>query len=197
MAPDAGTARELADRLRGVGIEAPDEASGEAEAWRRCLAELCSAYLGKSAATAPSEPLSKKARTSAVPAAPEPLPGDLQLGVLRVRAESYRRRSFELRCELEGVMHRQALIEQQAAEDPIIGLRSLGDFVACLRKVHAGCAEALEEEELLAASDEPPRDLSAPPPADVGDLVDSLKAACDRLAPVPTAPSTTAHEVRR
>mmetsp|Transcript_3388 Transcript_3388/g.6790 ORF Transcript_3388/g.6790 Transcript_3388/m.6790 type:complete len:175 (-) Transcript_3388:114-638(-) len=164
---------DLAARLRGVGVEAPPPSGGE-EAWRSCLAELCGAYLGE-AQSAGAHPFA-------------PLTADQQLEALRLKEEAYRRRSSDLRRELDLAARREATLRERVAEDPVLEKRSLGDLVACLRAVREGCVKAAAEEERAAGpAPEPPfvgeNPQEARDPSDLGDLLATLEAARVALAP--------------
>mmetsp|Transcript_48011 Transcript_48011/g.89897 ORF Transcript_48011/g.89897 Transcript_48011/m.89897 type:complete len:187 (+) Transcript_48011:55-615(+) len=181
---------DLAGRLRAAGVEPPADAlagstQAQDEAWRKCLEQLCEVYLG---CQAPSSSVDQGAEsTGAASEAMDedgglpPLPAEDQLSALRLRAESCRRRNFDLRCELDFAVRREGLLQRCAAEDPIMSLRSLSDFISCLRSVKDGCNLAAGELEL--ESDQSAMSVD-PVERPFGEVVEMLQAARERLAPL-------------
>jgi len=104
----------------------------------------------------------------------------MQLGALRIKADSYRRRNLELRRELDCLVRRESLLRSRAADDPIINLRSLEEFIACIESVRQSCELAVEEGEL--DSDDDLMDCDGENRS-FGDVLSKLQAARDRLLP--------------
>uniref|UniRef100_A0A7S0ZTJ1 Uncharacterized protein n=1 Tax=Noctiluca scintillans TaxID=2966 RepID=A0A7S0ZTJ1_NOCSC len=125
--------RHLRDRMRCVGVEAPNS-SDDAVVWRRCVADLCAEYLRGSSVPEVEGGL---ASVSDLPKSQE-----LHVAALNGTVEMYRRANFDLRCELDFAVRREALLQETANADPVVNLRSLDDFVVCLKKVDRACAEA-------------------------------------------------------
>mmetsp|Transcript_61328 Transcript_61328/g.142697 ORF Transcript_61328/g.142697 Transcript_61328/m.142697 type:complete len:162 (-) Transcript_61328:49-534(-) len=150
----------LAERLQAVGVEAPPAPGSPGctdEAWRRCLAELCAAYLGS---RAPEEPVV--------------LSTEQQLQALHLRAEAFRQRNFNLRLQLDAAERQEAALQRQAGQQP------LENALACLHAVRDGCAEA---EELLKKG-QPKVAVLAGLGGDLGDvgvLLSALRDARERL----------------
>ncbi|CAE8604916.1 unnamed protein product [Polarella glacialis] len=161
---------EFRDRLRGMGVVPPMSNSSDAEGWRLCLVELCRIYLGSDASDAAgSEQLSLAAKES--------LPGDLQLAALLAKAEVQRQRNFELRRELDFAARREALLQTIASQDPVIGMRSLEDFVRVLERVRDGCEQATA----AIAGGLPPERIQVSSETDLADLLSTLQASREGL----------------
>mmetsp|Transcript_71859 Transcript_71859/g.206332 ORF Transcript_71859/g.206332 Transcript_71859/m.206332 type:complete len:168 (-) Transcript_71859:88-591(-) len=125
---------ELRSRLLGVGVElAPPPVEGEA--WRQCLADLCKVYLeGTSSAS------SSSSSSSSLPKGG--LSVEVRTASLRAKVAACRQRNAELRRELGFQVRQEAVLQDMASKDPVLGLRSLQEFALCLRAAQEGCKEA-------------------------------------------------------
>eukprot|EP00931_Biecheleriopsis_adriatica_P099193 TRINITY_DN73547_c0_g1_i1.p1 TRINITY_DN73547_c0_g1~~TRINITY_DN73547_c0_g1_i1.p1 ORF type:complete len:175 (-),score=51.89 TRINITY_DN73547_c0_g1_i1:146-670(-) len=163
---------DLQARLQAVGVR-PPTSSNNHEDWRRCLSDLCTLYLGENGTSDPSEE------------GLEPLPAEVQLAALQMKADAQRNRNFELLRELDVAVRQEAQLQRVAAADPVIAQRSLGEFVSCLQRVRNGCREAARD----AAAAEPAGAFDEKMDEDCYDtdlsgFLSELQAVREQLAPL-------------